>query len=282
MRQFEAEILDNRPVAESWRELSFSWDSGAAAPEPGQFFTFKASESSDPLLRRPLAFSGFAAAGAAAPGGPPRKPDGQGPRRQEAARATAIFQARGQATRLLADMAAGSRIDIIGPLGRPFPEPLDGEIPVIAGGGIGLGPVLFLDSALRARGLRPLLVLGFRSSSLVPTIKLPESFVLCTDDGSSGFKGTTVDWISRNASESAPGKRIRLYACGPGPMLAALADLAAAREWPGWFSAEQWMACGVGACMGCALPRADGKGYLRACADGPVFDSRDIAWGAER
>jgi len=271
VRQFEAEILGNRRVAESWRELSFAWESGAAAPEPGQFFTFKASASSDPLLRRPLAFSGFAEAdgGAAASGA-------------RAAKASAIYQVRGQATSLLADMAIGSRIDIIGSLGRPFPKPLEGDVPVITGGGIGLGPVLFLDAELRARGLEPILVLGLRSSSLLPSIKLPEGAVLCTDDGSAGFRGTTVDWISRNASEAAGGKPLRLYACGPGPMLAALADLAAERSWPGWFSAEQWMACGVGACMGCALPRADGKGYLRACADGPVFDARDIAWGAER
>ena len=271
MRQFEAEILDNRPVAESWRELSFAWDGEEAEPEPGQFFTFRASEGSDPLLRRPLAFSGFAAASG-----------GAGSVGRGAVRASAIYHVRGKATRLLADLAVGSRIDLIGPLGRPFPGPLEGEVPVIAGGGIGLGPVLFLDAALRARGLDPLLVLGFRSSSLVPTIDLPAGAVLCADDGSAGFRGTTVDWISRNASEAAAGAAIRLYACGPGPMLAALADLAAERGWPGWFSAEQWMACGVGACMGCALPRADGKGYLRACADGPVFDSREIAWGAER
>lgn len=270
MRQFEAEILANSRVAESWRELTFSWDAGAAAPEPGQFFTFKASPAYDPLLRRPLAFSGFAA-----PGGGAEPLGGD-------ARASAIYQLRGQATRILADMAPGSRIDILGPLGRPFPAPLEGEMPLITGGGIGLGPILFLDATLRARGYRPILVLGFRSSSLLPTIKLPEGAVLCTDDGSAGFKGTTADWISHNASESSGGGRIRLYACGPLPMLATLADLAAARGWPGWFSAEQWMACGVGACMGCALPRADGKGYLRACADGPVFGARDIAWGADR
>ena len=63
-------------------------------------------------------------------------------------------------------------------------------------------------------------------------------------------------------------------------MLAALADLAAARGWAASLSAEQWMACGVGACMGCALPRADGKGYLRACADGPVFEGARDRLGA--
>ena len=63
-------------------------------------------------------------------------------------------------------------------------------------------------------------------------------------------------------------------------MLAALAALADKRGWAASLSAEQWMACGVGACMGCALPRADGLGYLRACADGPVFEAAAIDWGS--
>jgi dihydroorotate dehydrogenase electron transfer subunit len=259
--QFEAKILENRAVAESWRELSFAWDADAVMPEPGQFFTFKAAKTSDPLLRRPLAFSAFSAPGAAA------------------GRASAIYQVRGSATRLLADLAPGSSLDVIAPLGRPFPLPPAGERPIIAGGGIGLGPLLFLEGRLRASGLDPTLVLGFRSASSLPSITLPLGTVVCTDDGSAGERGTPVDWISRNAT-SAPGG-LRLFACGPGPMLAALAALAAGRGWPAWFSAEQWMACGVGACMGCALPRSDGKGYLRACADGPVFEAAAVRWGAE-
>jgi dihydroorotate dehydrogenase electron transfer subunit len=266
--QFEAEILGNRPVAESWRELVLAWDARAGGPAPGQFFTFRAARSSDPLLRRPLAFSGFAAA-----------EDG-------AARATAIYQARGAATRILADLAPGAMLDVIGPLGRPFPLPLAGEVPIVAGGGIGLGPLLFLDARLREAGAEPTLVLGFRGASYLPSVELPAGTVICTDDGSAGERGTPVDWISRNApppgATPPPGAGPRLYACGPGPMLAALAALAAERSWPAWFSAEQWMACGVGACMGCALPRADGAGYLRACADGPVFAASEIAWGAGR
>jgi dihydroorotate dehydrogenase electron transfer subunit len=264
--QFEAAILENRRVAETWRELVLAWDSAEPRPEPGQVFTFRATSSSDPLLRRPLAFSAFSAPGTA-PG-----------------RASAIYQARGAATRLLADLSPGARIDVLAPLGRPFPFPAAGGRAVIAGGGIGLGPLLFLDERLRAAGFEPTLILGFRSASSIPSARLPESAVACTDDGSAGFRGTPVDWISRNVPlEGGPvGGSLSLYACGPGPMLAALAALAATRGWPAWFSAEQWMACGVGACMGCALPRADGAGYLRACADGPVFEASAIAWGAER
>jgi dihydroorotate dehydrogenase electron transfer subunit len=306
--QFEAEILANRQVAESWRELVLRWEPAAGEPLPGQFLTLRVSSFSDPLLRRPFAFSSYGRAfssygrafssygHADSSGGPS---------------ASIVYQIRGGATRLLSELAPGSRIDAIGPLGVGFPLPDPGEAPILAGGGIGLGPLLFLAERLAsaerlaAGGLPPLLALGFRSASLLPSIALPEGTVLCTDDGSSGFRGTPVDWISRSAVRGAR-EKVRLYGCGPLPMLAALAALASERGWPASLSAEQWMACGVGACMGCALPRskgyksaeglpraegyksaeglprAEGRGYLRACADGPVFDSREIDWKAGR
>jgi dihydroorotate dehydrogenase electron transfer subunit len=271
VQQFDARILENRPVAESWRELVLSWE--AEAPEPGQFLTLRASSFSDPLLRRPFAFAGHEGAE------PRTSADSKG----AGATVSVVYQVRGGATRLLSELAPGSSVDALGPLGRGFPLPAEGETPIVAGGGIGLGPLLFLDAALRAAGRRPLAALGFRSAAMVPGLELPAGAAVCTDDGSAGFHGTPVDWISRNVPSvqgDAPGACVRLYGCGPLPMLAALAELAAARGWGASLSAEQWMACGVGACMGCALPRADGSGYLRACADGPVFDSREIDWRA--
>ncbi|HUW40807.1 MAG TPA: dihydroorotate dehydrogenase electron transfer subunit [Rectinemataceae bacterium] len=287
MKHFESEILANRSMAESWRELVLKWDPSAGRPAPGQFFTFRASASTDPLLRRPLAFSAADEAGSSV---------------------SAVYQVRGQATRLLGELASGARIDLIGPLGRPFPRPRPGERPLLAAGGVGIGPVLFLARELAAAaqkaapfaagaaagiaagatagagagatagataaataaataGPAPILVLGFRSASAVPTLDLPPGAIVCTDDGSRGFRGTLVDWLERDAPEGAA----RVYACGPAAMLAALAALARRRGWTSSLSAEQWMACGVGACMGCALPRIGG-GYARVCADGPVFD----------
>jgi dihydroorotate dehydrogenase electron transfer subunit len=273
--QFEAEILENRVVAESWRELVISWDEAADEPRPGQFLTLRVSSFTAPLLRRPFAFSGYwrassgygrAYSGHARTGGP-----GGG-------RVSAIYQIRGGATRLLSELAPGSRIDAIGPLGKPFPRPADGETAILAGGGIGLGPLLFLAGALSAAAKPLRAVLGFRTAAALPSIDLPEGTIVCTDDGSSGFRGTPVDWISHNVAEDQSPGAIRVYGCGPAPMLAALAALAGRRGWPASLSAEQWTACGVGACMGCALPRADGLGYLRACSDGPVFEAAEIDW----
>ncbi len=266
MEHFAARVLSNRQIAESWRELVIDWP--AQAPEPGQFLTVRASPRFDPLLRRPFAFAGFS---------------------RERCEASVIYQVRGEATRLLADLAAGARLDTIGPLGRAFPPPGKGERALLAGGGIGLGPVLFLarEFARRKRegvatgedGLSPALAcFGFRTAASVPAIEWPEGVRIYTDDGSAGFAGTPSSAL---AEEDAGPGRARIYACGPAAMLAALAALAKSRGWNASLSAEQWMACGVGACMGCALERADGAGFLRACADGPVFERDDIDWAAE-
>jgi len=272
VKQFDAAIVVNRSIAPSWRQIVVEWDRSAGRPSPGQFFTFRASSSTDPLLRRPLAFAGF-------------EPD--------TSRASAVYEVRGPATRLLAELAPGSRVDLLGPLGRAFPPLAGGERPLLAGGGIGLGPLLFLAGELAGSGSSqkgdpaesssapgPLLGLGFRTAAAVPDLELPPAATICTDDGSRGFHGTVVDWLG-----GQPPQLARVYACGPAAMLAAIARLVRGRGWTASLSAEQWMACGVGACMGCALPRADGRGYLRVCTDGPVFnspspDGAEIDWAA--
>jgi len=282
MLQFDAGILSNRTIAPDWKELILRWNPGAGRPEPGHFLTLRPGRGSDPLLRRPFAIASYDAG------------RGEGPS------VSIIYQIRGSGTRLLADLGPGATVDVLGPLGKPFPLPTAGESPILAAGGVGLGPVLYL--ARRLEELRTAasaaavpgaaqasdgstsqapapFVIGFRSAVLVPDLPFPPGLVLCTDDGSTGFRGTPVDWIAHNASSGAT----RIYACGPSPMLAAIARLASGRGWKASLSAEQWMACGVGACMGCVLPRpaaAGGasQGFLRACADGPVFELGDIDW----
>lgn len=279
MLQFDAEILENRRLSADFFRMELAWEPGAGRPLPGQFLTLRAGEGSAPLLRRPFAFSGFS--------------DSKG-----SPRASFIYQLRGPATRLLSEKRAGDAVDVLGPLGRGFPAAADfaaeGSRPLLAAGGVGLGPLLFLAAALepsRTGSPKPgasqfapslfattPLVLGFRDSGAVPELDFPRGTEICTDDGSAGFHGTPTDWISYCGPLGEPGKNRRVCACGPGPMLASLARLVAERGWRGSFSAEAWMACGVGACYGCAIERADGRGFYRVCADGPVFDSREVKW----
>jgi dihydroorotate dehydrogenase electron transfer subunit len=271
MLQFDAEILENRRLSADFFRMDLAWDPGAGRPLPGQFMTVRAGEGSAPLLRRPFAFSGFS--------------DLRG-----SPRASFIYQLRGPATRLLSGLRAGDSLDVLGPLGHGFPAAADfaaeGSRPLLAAGGVGLGPLLFLAAALEGTPslfattplLAPALVLGFRDAESVPELDFPRGTEICTDDGSAGFHGTPTDWISYCGPLEKPRENRRICACGPGPMLASLARLVAERLWRGSFSAEAWMACGVGACHGCAIERADGQGFYRVCSDGPVFDSQEIKW----
>lgn len=290
MRQFNAPVLINETIAPTWMHLAFEWPSDLPAPRPGQFFTVLPAMvefGAGTMLRRPLAFAGF-------------EPEERQNRTAAIGKAIAhsIYQVRGPGTRALARHVPGSLIDIIAPLGNGFPPPLLEEKAVIAGGGIGIGPMLFLAASLSNGTLGQgtpefQLVLGFRSASLIPlrtgsADDSPMAFLwkellaqafLATDDGSEGFQGTVVDALASLRGRDGSSKDWHLYGCGPGPMLASLAKFADAHHIAAHCSAEQWMACGVGACHGCVLPATSG-GFLRVCADGPVFQANQIDWEA--
>ncbi len=238
-------MLANREVAEGYYELRFTWPSGER-PAPGSFLTIRAGGAYDPALRRPFAFSGYAEHGAETGG----------------AEASIVYQLRGRGTAYLTRLGVGDPLDALGPLGKGFSAPARGTRPVLAAGGIGLGPMLYLARVLAAdaaagRCEAPILAMGFRSSAFVPSLPLPAGTAVCTDDGSSGFRGSVADWLSG----FDPGLPPAYYACGPAPMMAAVERVAASRQAPFEAAVEQWMACGVG-----------------ACADGPVLDGHAVAW----
>jgi len=249
-------ILFNRPLCSDFYEMAFTWEPLLTAPLPGQFFTLRVSEDSAPLLRRPFAFSAFNAA---------------------AGSASMIYQIRGRGTGLLTAKRAHDTLNLLGPLGKGFPLPGRDRDPLLVAGGIGLGPILFLANVVRQQGRDPGLVFGCRNAALIPDPSALSDLspVICTDDGSAGFKGTTGEYLSSIESSITP--KTVLYACGPLPMLKLCRDLALRKGCNCFVSVEQVMACGVGACMGCAIKMAAG-GYKRACIEGPVFDSKEIAW----
>lgn len=252
MKQFFGTITGNRPLSSDYYKMEFTWDRKAGIPLPGQFFTARISDGIEPLLRRPFAFSGF-------------------DRRKTTC--SMVYQRRGRGTDILSGKRKNERLDIIGPLGRPFPLPGRGKRALLVAGGIGLGPLLFLAAQLRNAAL----VFGCRSKTFVPPARTFAGArpVICTDDGSAGFRGTAADYLK--SIESSVGRDTIVYACGPLPMLKACHEFAAGRGCECFVSVEQVMACGVGACMGCAVKSAEG-GYLRACTDGPVFDSKELKW----
>jgi len=258
MKQFSSNVLSNEKIGEDFFLLQFVWDSSATIPLPGQFFTIRVSSDSVPLLRRPFAFAGY----------------------DPMTHCTSfVYQRRGNATTIMTGMQSGDEIDVIGPLGRPFPIPDSDKAPFLIAGGIGLGPILFLAHTLQDRANRHF-VFGSRTKSLVPSFEMfnNERPIICTDDGSMGFYGTVTDYLA--ASDIPENRQLVLYSCGPMPMLRACHNFSMDHGASCWVSVEQVMACGVGACMGCAVPVNGTQEYARACKEGPVFNSTEIRWNA--
>lgn len=255
MKQFDARVIENREVAQEYFEIFFSWPEDLRSPLPGQILTINVEKGFAPFLRRPFAFASFD---------------------KEKKIGSMIYHRRGPATQILSARRAGESIDIIAPRGFPF-QLKKGKSPILLGGGVGIGPMIFAANWLTQKGLRPLLVMGFRHQDLVPQIQVTSgvSLQICTEDGSAGFHGNVLDFLR---STDQPAEDAFLWACGPEPMLKATAEWARQRGLPCQVSMEQSMACGVGACLGCTIETTDERKMVRLCTEGPVFDAEVIKW----
>lgn len=230
----------------------------AAVSRAGHFVHARVADGYLPFLRRPLSIG----------------PVGNG-------RLRLIFQIRGEGTRLLARRQAGETIDLIGPLGSTFPDPMPGEHPILLGGGIGAVPLMLLDDQIPTE-LRRTFLVGARSRSILSITEAEAStrnVRWATDDGTLGFHGNSVALLEQVISHVA-GTPV-VYSCGPGPMLRAMKRLCTERGVKAYASLEVPMGCGVGACQSCAVKKSDGSGYLLVCKDGPVFDARDVVLEGE-
>ncbi|MGC8915385.1 MAG: dihydroorotate dehydrogenase electron transfer subunit [Thermoanaerobaculum sp.] len=234
--------------------LSCPWE---LAAKPGQFVMLGATDAADPLLRRPFSV----AAVNAVPGG---------------CEVELLVKVVGKVTATLRSLPAGSPVWILGPLGRGFDLAAVGPRPVLVAGGIGLPPVLFAARELSRRGVRFDFFFGAVSEGellLRDTVAQVTSgrAVFCTDDGSFGEKGFVTEVLGRHF-----GNYSRILACGPNPMLRAVAALSREKGVEAELSLEEPMACGVGVCLGCVVRLADGS-YVPSCQQGPVFCASELA-----
>jgi dihydroorotate dehydrogenase electron transfer subunit len=256
MKQYISMVVLNEKICNSMYLMELQVKGIECGIQPGQFFTIRVADSFTPFLRRPFAFSAFD---------------------QKNSSLSCIYQIRGIGTDMLSKLGKGAQVDIIAPLGNPFPLPQNYQKSVLIAGGIGLGPILFLSDVLTQAGFDIQFIYGCRSESYVPkNLFKNRSVVICSDDGSIGFTGTVADYLTENSNLFT--SDTVFYCCGPEPMLRACHNYAFSREKPCYVSVEQVMACGVGACMGCAVKVHGEKSYVRACSEGPVFNSKDIKW----
>jgi dihydroorotate dehydrogenase electron transfer subunit len=184
-----------------------------------------------------------------------------------------LIKAIGDGTRALYKMKEGSSLNLIYPLGNSFSLP-DGENALLIGGGVGIAPMLILARQLVEKGYKPDILIGGRSSADILEVEKYHALgnvFITTDDGSLGEKGMVTQHSIFQGNVS---KYSIIYACGPDPMMKAVARLAASNEIPCEISLENTMACGMGACLCCVVETVDGN--KTTCIEGPVFNTNKL------
>ena len=263
----DARVIENRRLSSDYNVLSLEAPDIARATEPGQFVMVKPDRGIDPLLRRP--FSVFEVLR-----------DGTRPM------GISILSKRvGTTTSQIFEAQAGDRVQCLGPLGRAFSLPAaSGEVWMVAGG-VGLAPFWTVAETLAARGVSLRLFYGGRRDADLFYLdyfeQLGVSLVLCTEDGSRGERGRVTIPLERALAARREGTDLLLHACGPEPMLAAVARLAARYGCRCEVSVERVMGCGLGGCYSCVVPVKAAHGgfhHVRSCIGGPIFDAATLVW----
>jgi len=255
--QLSARILSQKKIAGNYWHCELAAPLIAKNAWPGQFINIRVNDTYDPLLRRPLSIHGV-----------------------NGARIKILYKVVGKATEILARKKKGELLDIIGPLGNGFAcgkRKTENGKQILVAGGMGVAPLVFLAGRLRKTTLQVLI--GARTKEELLCVndfrKAGCPVSIATDDGSAGFKGRVSDLLKQLLQESQSRPQT-IYACGPRPMLKAVADIANERGIPGQLSLEEHMSCGIGACLGCVV---ETKGGLkRVCKEGPVFAAKELAW----
>ncbi len=250
----EVEVVANRPVAEETWWLEVDAPEIADVSVPGQFLMvgYGLRNAAAPFLPRPFSVGWRAADG----------------------RVGLLLRAFGEGTRRMSRLAAGDRLLLLGPLGRPF-RLEEGRRTACVAGGVGLAPFLFLASEARRGGQDVTLIYGERTGDRVFDPELLTELTagpadVWTEDGAVGRRGRVLEGLDLSDDPVVLG-------CGPDPMLRALASLARERGADLQVSVEEHMGCGVGTCQGCVVRSADGR-WVKSCIEGPVFDATELDW----
>jgi dihydroorotate dehydrogenase electron transfer subunit len=259
--------VSNAPLAPDYNVVTLKAPAIAERAAPGQFVMIRTSAGLDPLLRRP--FSIFE-----------HVRDSQG-----RLQGISILNKRaGIGTALLYQVRAGDRLSVLGPLGQPFvPVHPPGEAWMVAGG-VGLAPFASVAEALAQLGTSMTLFYGGRSARDLYYEsffeRLGTRLILTTEDGSRGEPGRVTAPLVRELGARQTTSPLTIYACGPTPMMRAVAEIGAAAGCPVHVSLEPVMGCGMGGCYSCVVPVRQGTGshFVRSCVDGPVFEASTLDW----
>ncbi|MCD7727257.1 MAG: dihydroorotate dehydrogenase electron transfer subunit [Ruminococcus sp.] len=254
MYQNKYEIISKKQIADGIFDFTISCKEVAEAATAGQFVHISVPGC---FLRRPISICEID---------------------KQSGTIRLVVQVRGNGTKIMSCLNVGEKMDLLGPLGTGFTKSENADSVILIGGGIGTPPMLELS---RCYGERARVITGFRNSSLSILSddfkKTGARLTECTDDGSRGIKGFVTDALKEEIKKSRPQK---VYACGPMVMLKGVAEICKSDNIDCEISLEERMACGVGACLGCAvkLNRDGNEFYGHVCKDGPVFSAKEVVF----
>lgn len=248
MRELTVTVLENKPIAEEIYSLTFAVNEDIKI-RAGQFCMIGVG---DKPLRRPIAVC-----------------------KAEGERITVCYRLKGEGTRTLAsEYKQGEKLSVLLPLGNGFYLDEAQKKIAVVGGGVGIFPLV---SAIRqySKEKRLFAYMGFRNRGALCMeyeMERCDKAVFCSDDGSFGFHGTSVQAFEKDLKKE---KFDAVIACGPTPMLKALKNAMRGTDIPCYVSLEERMGCGIGACLVCVCNLTDGA-HARVCKDGPVFEINDV------
>ncbi|MEK7849795.1 MAG: dihydroorotate dehydrogenase electron transfer subunit [Candidatus Omnitrophota bacterium] len=263
----KVDILNNVFIKECRLLLELSVPASFKSALPGQFIHVRVEDSYDPILRRPFSIHDVCES-----------------RKKNMLTLRVLYEVVGKGTQLLSQKKPLSGLDCLGPLGHGFDmdKIAQAKKVYLVAGGMGVAPLFFLAKKLtenRTPGTGnpgPIVLIGVKTKNDILREKefkdLGCEVHVATEDGSKGFKGRVTDLLK----SLLPSALSNICACGPKPMLAALSVIAHKYNVPAQISLEEFMGCGLGACLGCVIRTT--SGYKRICHDGPVFDSSEIIW----
>jgi dihydroorotate dehydrogenase electron transfer subunit len=271
--QFTSMILSNAEVSPGYWRMRMTAPQEFSAARPGQFVMVRVNTAIDPLLRRPF---GIFDVGIHIPvqSGAATQPFFE-----------MLYRVVGKGTAMLSTLHETDLLDVLGPLGTGFTLGCPDEEKLIVGGGVGLAPLYLLARELVKQSPVRLFAGGRTRDDILCITEFERLGVECytaTEDGSLGECGLVTEALVRRL-DSLSGKAT-IFACGPHGMLNAVANIAAERNIPCQVSLEGYMACGVGACLGCVAPghshSSDTPDFRCVCTEGPVFEAGELTWRA--
>jgi len=261
IRNAQIRLVKKRRLTADVTAMEFAAAEIADRALPGNFVQIRVREGLDPIFRRPMSVHGC----------------GDG-------RFEIVFRAVGKGTSILARAEIDQVFDCLGPLGNTFMLPSAGELAVLLAGGVGFPPLHFFARHLIEKHAYPreriIFLFGARSKGELAMAedlgRLGVDTLYSTDDGSFGFAGTVAALFENLYAGDLRMEKIRVYACGPDPLLRRMSHLALSFKIPCQLSLEGHMPCGLGTCLGCAVKIRGREDYYRICYEGPVFDALEV------